>query len=71
MAVAVDIVTLPYIGTLTSAEVHAFVIGLVVTFFLVATRARPMIRTEPWYFLGGIFLGALLGGALAMAAGWV
>jgi len=66
-----EVVTLPFLGTLTTTEVHAFVIGLTFATFVAATRARPMVRTEPWYFLGGLFVGALVGLGIASGMGWV
>jgi hypothetical protein len=58
---AVDIITLPVIGTLTSTEVHAFAVVFVPALLLFLTRARSMVRQEPWYALGGLFAAVALG----------
>lgn len=56
----------PIIGTLTSTEVHAFVVAFVPVLLLYLTRARAMVIAEPWYALGGL-LAAVVVGTLLLA----
>jgi uncharacterized membrane protein YdcZ (DUF606 family) len=59
-----EIITLPVIGTLTATEVHAFVVVFIPTLLLFLTRARYMVRSEPWYALGGLFAAVVIGTTL-------
>lgn len=68
---ATEIATIPYLGTLTSTEVHAFAIGFIPVFLLSFTRARAMVRSEVWYCLAGILAAVVLAEAVLTAHAWL